>query len=418
MQTRCTSSLCTTQRPHPTQFPSCETDGASSHLGESSREGSARTAAAARGQSFGRTHPPGGAHLSAGPLLGGAMGEMIDGEGGSFSSRWTLGGMLGRGHSARIFMAHDSQSGGTAACKLARHAPGMNWTRVVRAFEREAVLLKRCAHPNVVEFLGLFQGDTDVALVLSLAPSGDCQQLLQRHGALAERAATAIAQQVCSALDHIHTTARCLHRDVKLENVLVLNTGGVSGSPPRVQLCDFGHSCTIDPPHVDGAAFNDGFRGTEGYTAPEILVGSPWTTAADGWGLGVVYYALLANELLRWKPDGTPDVSTKTSRAFSQVTPSCKMRVKALLVTEPAERIELGSKRRRSPLAPSPPPLAPLPPPLSPPLSQPLPTAVCDSAQLNAARRAEPNLAPDVSDHAAPRARAGHIERGGRSVGL
>ena len=230
---------------------------------------------------------------------------MHDEHGADFSARWSFGGMLGRGHSAKIYIVHDMQEQSrSAACKTARYAPGMQWERLSSAFEREAVLLRRCTHPNIVECLGLYRGPAELALVLSLAPCGDCQQLLQRHGALSERAADGIAAQTCAALDHLHTAARCLHRDVKLENVLVVSMGGASGAP-RVQLCDLGHSCTLEPTPAIGTSCGDGFKGTKGYTAPEILHGLPWTTAADGWGLGVVYYALLANELLRWK-SGAP----------------------------------------------------------------------------------------------------------------
>lgn len=269
---------------------------------------------------------------------------MLDSSGVAFTTRWRTGGLLGRGHSARICVAHNDELGTTAACKLATRAPGMKWDRLVGCFERESALLKRCSHPNIVDVLGLYVSDSDVALVVSLAPCGDCQQLLQRHGALAERAGTAIAQQVCAALDHLHTYARCLHRDVKLENVLVVDTGG-STATPTVQLCDLGHSCTLDEPHICGCSPDDGFKGTRGYAAPEVVNGAPWTIAADNWGLGVVYYALLANELLRWK-NNAPDVSTKTSRAFSQVSAPCKMRIKALLLTEPAERLTLEMLNR------------------------------------------------------------------------
>ena len=257
-----------------------------------------------------------------------------------FGASWSLGSLLGRGHSAKIYLCH-GRDGSQAACKMARREPGLSWSRLSNTFEREAALLRRCAHPCIVQILGLYRGPQKLALVLSLAPSGDCQQLLQRHGALSERAANAIAQQTTAALDHLHTHARCLHRDVKLENVLVVETGGQAAANIKVVLCDLGHSCTMEPPHVGGASCDDGFRGTKGYVAPEVTNGLPWTTASDVWSLGVVYYALLANELLRWK-SGAPDVSTKTSRAFSHVTPPCKMRIKALLLVEPSERLHLS----------------------------------------------------------------------------
>ena len=75
------------------------------------------------------------------------------------------------------------------------------------------------------------------------------------------------------------------------------------------------------PPTSPIVCFYRRFRGTEGYAAPEVAAGRTWAPEADMWSVGVVFYALLANELLRWK-NGLPEVSTKTSRAFAQVFPS------------------------------------------------------------------------------------------------
>ena len=245
--------------------------------------------------------------------------------------------------------------------------------------------MRRCHHPNLVECLGFFHGEDELALLMTLAPGGDCQQLLQRHGALSERAATAIVQQLAGALHYMHTGPGVLHRDVKLENVLVSDVGYTATGTPRIKLCDFGHSCLLEG-SCHGAARDDGFRGTQGYAAPEVAQpGAPplWTTAADVWGVGVVYYALLANEvrppsppppartpqlrlpplasvclpthvlphpplplppcgvqLLRWK-GGVPDVSSKTSRAFATTSATTRVQIKELLLPELSERASL-----------------------------------------------------------------------------
>ncbi|KOO28355.1 calcium calmodulin-dependent protein, partial [Chrysochromulina tobinii] len=218
---------------------------------------------------------------------------------GCFGEHWTLNRLLGHGCSARVYVARGlGAHGGEAACKLAKNVGRVHWPRVVRTFAREAELMRRCHHPNLVECLGFFHGEDELALLMTLAPGGDCQQLLQRHGALSERAATAIVQQLAAALHYMHTGPGVLHRDVKLENVLVSDVGYTATGTPRIKLCDFGHSCLLEG-SCHGAARDDGFRGTQGYAAPEVAQpGAPplWTTAADVWGVGVVYYALLANE--------------------------------------------------------------------------------------------------------------------------
>ena len=258
--------------------------------------------------------------------------DLVDGQGATFNSRYVLRGVLGRGCSACVFYCESRGGGAQTACKLARYQPRMLWTKIVSTFEREATLLCRCAHPSVAELFGIYQSEAAVALVIGLVAGGDLQQLLMRHGALSERATASIGTQLVAALGHLHG-AFVLHRDVKLENVLVES----AGPEPRVKLCDFGHSCLRDEP-LDGVSVTDGFRGTDGYAAPEVAaVGYTWTAEADVWSLGVVLYALLANELLRWN-NGHPEVSTKTSRAFAQISTRTKMLVKAILQVEPTLR--------------------------------------------------------------------------------
>jgi serine/threonine protein kinase len=77
-----------------------------------------------------------------------------------------------------------------------------------------------CVHPHIIGCRGLYMGSEDLAIVLDLMPGGDCQQLLKRHGALAEPAVHTIMEQLFDALACVHAQG-ILHRDVKLENILV-----------------------------------------------------------------------------------------------------------------------------------------------------------------------------------------------------
>ena len=198
----------------------------------------------------------------------------------------------------------------------------------MRTFENEAALLSRCSHENIVQFIELYQGPRELALVLEAIPGGDAQMLLRRHGALTERAASAIVRQLASALHHMHSLS-VLHRDVKLENLLVVRPG----ASPIIKLCDFGHAAPI-------SAADDAFTGTVGYAAPEVVgtQGVPqWTTAADAWSVGVVHYSLLSNSPLLWAADG-PDFSM---RVLQSVTVASKLLIKSLLKVRVAERASL-----------------------------------------------------------------------------
>ena len=93
---------------------------------------------------------------------------------------------LGDGGTAQVGLLYATPRE-TVALKMTPKQVGMRWSRAVRTFEHEAALLERCVHQHVIGVRGLYQGTTDLALALELVP-GDVQQLLQRHGALAEQA--------------------------------------------------------------------------------------------------------------------------------------------------------------------------------------------------------------------------------------
>ncbi len=122
-----------------------------------------------------------------------------------FNGKYTaLRVKLGDGGTAAVYVAHDSVTGEEAACKLARRRPNMSWTRARGMFEREAQLLQQCRHEHIVGFRALFVGSRELALVLDMVAGGDAQQLLQRHGALSERAVMIMVSQLASALEHLH----------------------------------------------------------------------------------------------------------------------------------------------------------------------------------------------------------------------
>ncbi len=258
--------------------------------------------------------------------------DLVDVSGGSFNDQYTLCTRLGDGCSAFVWSAVERETGERVACKLARRQSKFDWRLLVRTFQREAALLERISdHPSIVGLRGFFLGTQEAAIMLELVDGGDCQQLLQRHGAIAEGAVHAIVDQVCSAVVFLHER-QVLHRDIKCENVLV--STGVTQS---ARLCDFGHSCYVQ--ELGTSRRLDAFRGTRGYAAPEVSVSNPaWSMAADVYSIGALMYTLLGNTSLRLA-NGTPDFVT---RNFAQVSTVSKMLLTGVLAMEPTARTELS----------------------------------------------------------------------------
>jgi serine/threonine protein kinase len=92
--------------------------------------------------------------------------------------------------------------------------------------------------------------------------------------------------QLVGAVSYVHNS-QCVHRDLKLENILL-------DKHENVKLCDFGFTREYE----GKASYLQTFCGTICYSAPEMLKGEKYAgEKVDVWSLGVILYALLCGEL-------------------------------------------------------------------------------------------------------------------------
>ena len=84
----------------------------------------------------------------------------------------------------------------------------------------------------------------------------------------------AICFQALNALQYLHPRG-VAHRDLKPENILI-----ESRSPLSIKLADFGLA--------NGRPDLKTVCGTKRYVAPEVCLGSRYTTSVDLWSLGVI----------------------------------------------------------------------------------------------------------------------------------
>jgi len=87
--------------------------------------------------------------------------------------------------------------------------------------------------------------------------------------------------QICLALQHIHSH-KILHRDLKAQNVFLMQTG-------QVKVGDFGIAKILD----GTADLAETAIGTPYYLSPEICEKKPYNYKSDIWGLGCVLYEML-----------------------------------------------------------------------------------------------------------------------------
>jgi len=157
---------------------------------------------------------------------------------------------------------------------------------------------------------------------------------LLRHGPLPPEKVQRIFAQLVGAVTYVHNLS-CVHRDLKLENILL-------DKNESVKLCDFGFTREYE----GKAAHLQTFCGTICYSAPEMLRGEKYAgEKVDVWSLGIILYALLTGEL---PFDDDDELVTKHKILSSEpkypdaVLPEAKLLIVQLLSKRPLHRPTLA----------------------------------------------------------------------------
>ena len=121
---------------------------------------------------------------------------------------------------------------------------------------------------------------------LTALPGDELYNYLLKHGSLSIDKVQKIFTQLVGAVSYVHQQS-CVHRDLKLENILL-------DKHENVKMVDFGFTREYEGKtnHLQT------FCGTICYSAPEMLKGEKYAgEKVDVWSLGIILYALLCGEL-------------------------------------------------------------------------------------------------------------------------
>lgn len=215
--------------------------------------------------------------------------------------RYRLTRQLGVGMFSKVMLGIDDHTGMEYAVKVMRKdsLEDMDMARYAR---REAAILRKLSHPNIVGFVEAIQSDTKLFLVMDIAPGTELLDVVT-SGPLSEEDARNYMSQIISAVSYLHSKG-VVHRDLKPDNVLVdVHTGSL-------KLIDFGLTGVIRKNAVMRTSCGSSY-----YSAPEVTFsnGDGYDgTKADAWSLGVLSYILLTGSHPFVDADG--DLMTATMR--------------------------------------------------------------------------------------------------------
>ncbi len=193
-----------------------------------------------------------------------------------------LGRVLARGGTSEVWEAVREADGRRVAVKVARADPDS-----VEAAMREASLAAAVAADHVLGVQACLPlADGRVALVMPLLRGGDLGALVRARGHLTPGEVVTVLAPLAGALGRLHG-AGVVHGDVSPGNVLLDLDG-------RPVLADLGLGRVVGDEPV-------AVWGTEGYLAPEVLMGDEPSPASDVYALGALAWLCLSGA-----PPGAP----------------------------------------------------------------------------------------------------------------
>ena len=141
---------------------------------------------------------------------------------------YMLGETIGRGHYAVVKRAKHVILGEKVAVKI------IDKSKI--GGSDEVNCLKLVQHPNVVRLLEVMETPTEMMMVMELGEDGNLYDYVSRHkDGLDEETARSFFFQMTKAVEHCHT-CNVVHRDIKLENIILFHNSSV------LKLTDFGFS--------------------------------------------------------------------------------------------------------------------------------------------------------------------------------
>ena len=161
----------------------------------------------------------------------------------------------------------------------------------------------RKTHPNIVTLNAVLHTSNNLYIFMEFCDQGDLKQFIKRRSAsnfLPEEEARHILLDVVKGLSHLSKVCKIMHRDIKLDNVLVkrkvLNDDDCHLSMDQdstlplheyeFKLGDLGLAKNV----MDESELQATQCGTPLYMAPEVINGYLYDLKADVWSLGTLLF--------------------------------------------------------------------------------------------------------------------------------
>ncbi|WP_045698609.1 Stk1 family PASTA domain-containing Ser/Thr kinase [Streptomyces rubellomurinus] len=201
--------------------------------------------------------------------------------------RYELGGVLGRGGMAEVYLAHDTRLGRSVAVKTLRADMARDPSFQAR-FRREAQSAASLNHPAIVAVYDTgedyIDGISIPYIVMEYVEGSTLRELLHSGRRLLPERALEMTIGILQALEYSHR-AGIVHRDIKPANVMLTRQG-------NVKVMDFGIARAMGDTGMTMTQ-TSAVIGTAQYLSPEQARGDQVDARSDLYSTGCLLYELL-----------------------------------------------------------------------------------------------------------------------------
>jgi len=211
------------------------------------------------------------------------VGKIID-------NRYEIQARIGEGGMGVVYKARQTSIDRVIAIKMlnAQMAGDQTW---VQRFYNEAKACSRLQHPNTIRMFDFGQTNEGRLFMTMEFLDGMSLRDAVSKGPLAPQRVVKILIQCCASLAEAHSIG-IIHRDIKPDNVFLLN---MAGSPDFVKLLDFSVAKLLEGDRMKtqaGVVF-----GTPQYMSPEQGRGLPLDARSDLYALGILAFEMLTGNV-------------------------------------------------------------------------------------------------------------------------
>ena len=237
-----------------------------------------------------------------------------------FGGRYACRAHIGSGGAGDVYEVEDTRTGVVRALKLL-YETRFSVNVVRQRFFDEARMMAKMEHPGVVPVYDVAMHRDRPFFVMEFAKLGTVQSWAgTTNEPLNPLSVGRMVLQILDGLAYAHDW-RIVHRDVKPDNILIVEEG-------RFKLADFGVAKYDNDARVDLTSTGD-HLGTLGFMAPEQRIDPRNATAlSDIYGMGAVLFTTLSlvpqppTELYRMEitPESHPLIPDKFAEIIRRAT--------------------------------------------------------------------------------------------------